>query len=82
MVEVLLAMGISMVLLLPVGMWMVMAMQQRGPTASRFSESAQARIANTYLSRDVGSAELVRTSGFGANGGCGSAPGDVVFLQL
>jgi prepilin-type N-terminal cleavage/methylation domain-containing protein len=63
LLEVLLSMTIGLILLAPVGGWMIMAMEQQGPTSSRFTEAAQARIANTYLSRDVGSAELVRTAG-------------------
>ena len=83
LIEVLLSMAIAALLLLPVGMWMILAMRQHGPTASRFTESAQARIANTYLSRDVGSAELVRVGNFGsAPTGCGTVGGDTVLLQL
>lgn len=82
LLEMLLSIAIGLILLVPVGAWMTMAMRQQGPTATRFSEASQARIANTYLSRDVGSAELVRTAGFGPDAGCGTDAGDSVFLQL
>lgn len=87
LIEVLLSMTIGLILLVPVGGWMIMAMQQHGPTAGRFSEASQARIANTYLSRDVGSAELVKVADFGSKPGCGDPTdpeiaGDAVFLQL
>lgn len=70
LLEVLLTLVIGLILLVPVGAWMLMAMRQQGPTAARFTEAAQARIANTYLSRDVGSAELVRTAGDPDMGTC------------
>lgn len=82
LVEVLVATAVTAMLIGPVGAWMILAMDTQGPTATRFSEASQARIANTYLSRDVGSAELVKVSGFGADPGCGSDAGDAVFLQL
>ena len=83
LVEVMLSIAISVLLIVPVSMWLVLAMRQQGPTASRFTESAQARIANTYLSRDVGSAELIRVGSFGgAPTGCGAIAGDTVLLQL
>ncbi|MFV0315459.1 MAG: type II secretion system protein J, partial [Microthrixaceae bacterium] len=83
LLEVMMSLGIAALLILPVGMWMILAMRQQGPTASRFTESAQARIANTYLSRDVGSAELVKVTDFGPNPGCGTIePTDAVLIQL
>ena len=82
LLEVMISIGVAVLLVGPVGAWMILAMENQGPTATRFSESSQARIANTYLSRDVGSAELVRVADFGPEPGCGDDSGDQVFLQL
>jgi PKD repeat protein len=45
-----------------VGSWMILALGQNGPTGERFTTAAQSRLLNTYVSRDVASAELVRVS--------------------
>ncbi|MCZ7630126.1 MAG: prepilin-type N-terminal cleavage/methylation domain-containing protein [Microthrixaceae bacterium] len=82
LIELLLSLAIGLILLVPVGAWMAVAMQQQGPTSARFSDASQARIANTYLSRDVGSAELVKVADFGSNPGCGTDAADAVILQL
>ncbi len=53
------ATAIAGIVLAPVGGWMVLALTQQAPTAGRFNESAQSRLLNTYVTRDVASAESV-----------------------
>ncbi len=90
LIEILVATAVTVLLIGPITAWMILAMKTQGPTATRFSEASQARIANTYLSRDVGSAELVKVDGFDPADpaqGCGTytagAPdADLVLMQL
>ncbi len=57
LVEILMAITIAGLVLGPVGGWMMLALNQQAPTAGRFNDAAESRLLNTYLTRDVSSAE-------------------------
>jgi PKD repeat protein len=86
LVEILVATGIASVMLAPIGAWLVLSLSTVGPTASRFSDASQARVLNTYLSRDVASAEIVLDAAYLAGSttaDCdGGQGGGSVVLQL
>jgi PKD repeat protein len=87
LVEVLMSVTIMAMVLGPVGAWMILSLNTVGPVAGRFSDTSQARILNTYLSRDVGSAEIVLDDDFLAGKpdmDClsGGGAGGAVKLQL
>lgn len=63
LVEVLMAMTIAGLVLGPVGGWMMLTLTQQAPTAGRFNDAAQSRLLNTYVTRDVSSAERLVAQG-------------------
>jgi hypothetical protein len=88
LVEILMAITISGLVLGPVGGWMILTLNEQAPTAGRFNDAAQSRLLNTYVTRDIASAEHVITQpmdpGDPAPTDCtgGSTPIDKVVLNV
>ncbi len=69
LVEILLTVAIAGIVLAPVGGWMVLAITSQGETAGRFSDAAQTRLLETYIARDVASAEMILDQSLAASTG-------------
>ncbi len=59
LLEVMLTVAIAGIILAPVGGWMILAITSQGDTAGRFTDAAQTRLLETYIARDVASAEMI-----------------------
>lgn len=78
------ALTISGLVLGPVGGWMILALNEQAPTAGRFNDAAESRLLNTYLTRDIASAEHVTDGTNGTPHDCtgGSTTIDSVVLNV
>lgn len=81
LVEILLAIGISAVVLGPLTAWAVLVVGQRNSSQNEMARTNATGLLTTYLSRDVASAALVRAGGSDCTGGGGGSAGSVR-LQL
>ncbi|MCP4434474.1 MAG: prepilin-type N-terminal cleavage/methylation domain-containing protein [Actinomycetia bacterium] len=59
LVEMLVGIALSVILIGPVGAWLVLIFTSQAPAAAGFTDAGQSRLLNTYVTRDVSSAELI-----------------------
>ncbi len=59
LIETLVAIAISVIVVGPVGAWMMLIFTTQAPTAAGFTDAGQSRVLNTWITRDVSSAEIV-----------------------
>ena len=57
--ETLVAVAISVIVIGPVGAWMVLIFTSQAPAAAGFTDAGQSRLLNTWVTRDVASSEIV-----------------------